>query len=32
VRITFGTREQTKQGITALEESLAAIGWTGENS
>jgi histidinol-phosphate aminotransferase len=32
VRITLGTREQTKQGITALEESLAAIGWTGENS
>jgi histidinol-phosphate aminotransferase len=32
VRITFGTREQTKQGITALEESLAAIGWTGENA
>jgi histidinol-phosphate aminotransferase len=32
VRITLGTREQTKQGITALEESLAAIGWTGESA
>jgi histidinol-phosphate aminotransferase len=31
VRITLGTREQTDQGIAALEESLAAIGWTREN-
>jgi histidinol-phosphate aminotransferase len=31
VRITLGTREQTEQGIAALEESLAAIGWTREN-
>ena len=28
VRITLGTREQTEQGIAALEESLAAIGWS----
>jgi histidinol-phosphate aminotransferase len=32
VRITLGTREQTKQGIAALEESLSAIGWTRENA
>ena len=31
VRITLGTREQTEQGIAALEESLAALGWTREN-
>jgi histidinol-phosphate aminotransferase len=31
VRVTLGTREQTQQGITALEESLAEIGWTREN-
>ena len=31
VRITLGTREQTEQGIAALEESLAAIEWTREN-
>ncbi len=28
VRITLGTREQTQQGIAALEESLAEIGWS----
>lgn len=28
VRITLGTREQTQQGIKALEESLAEIGWS----
>lgn len=28
VRITLGTREQTQKGITALEESLAEIGWS----
>jgi histidinol-phosphate aminotransferase len=28
VRITLGTRGQTEQGIAALEESLAAIGWS----
>ena len=27
VRITIGTQEQTQQGIAALEQSLAAIGW-----
>jgi histidinol-phosphate aminotransferase len=32
VRITLGTREQTKQGIAALEESLAAIEWARENA
>jgi histidinol-phosphate aminotransferase len=31
VRITLGTLEQTEQGIAALEESLAEIGWTREN-
>jgi len=29
VRITIGAREQTQQGIAALEESLAEIGWLG---
>lgn len=29
VRITIGTREQTRQGIAALEESLVEIGWSG---
>jgi histidinol-phosphate aminotransferase len=28
VRITVGTREQTQQGIAALEESIAQIGWS----
>jgi histidinol-phosphate aminotransferase len=28
VRITLGTLEQTRQGITALQESLAEIGWS----
>jgi histidinol-phosphate aminotransferase len=28
VRITLGTREQTQQGIAALEESLNEIGWS----
>jgi histidinol-phosphate aminotransferase len=28
VRITLGTREQTQQGIAALEKSLAEIGWS----
>jgi histidinol-phosphate aminotransferase len=28
VRITIGTREQTEQGIAALEQSLAEIGWS----
>jgi len=28
VRITLGTREQTRQGIAALEESLTEIGWS----
>jgi histidinol-phosphate aminotransferase len=28
VRITIGTRDQTQQGIKALEESLAEIGWS----
>lgn len=28
VRITLGTREQTQQGIVALEESLNKIGWS----
>jgi histidinol-phosphate aminotransferase len=28
VRITLGTREQTQQGIAALEKSLTAIGWS----
>ena len=28
VRITLGTREQTRQGIAALEKSLAEIGWS----
>jgi histidinol-phosphate aminotransferase len=28
VRITLGTREQTQQGIAALEESLSEIGWS----
>jgi histidinol-phosphate aminotransferase len=28
VRITLGTREQTQQGIAALQESLAEIGWS----
>jgi len=30
VRITIGTREQTQQGLAALEESLAEIGWSGD--
>jgi histidinol-phosphate aminotransferase len=29
VRITLGTREQTQQGIIAVEQSLAEIGWSG---
>lgn len=28
VRITIGTREQTQQGIAALEETLTEIGWS----
>ncbi len=28
VRITIGTQEQTQQGIAALQESLAEIGWS----
>lgn len=32
VRITIGTREQTQQAIAALEESLAAVGWTASES
>ncbi|MGA7522568.1 MAG: histidinol-phosphate transaminase [Acidobacteriaceae bacterium] len=28
VRITLGTQEQTKQAVTALQASLAEIGWT----
>jgi len=28
VRITLGTREQTQQGIAALEQSLTEIGWS----
>ena len=30
VRITVGTREQTQQGISALEQTLTEIGWTNE--
>lgn len=30
VRITIGTREQTKSAVRALEESLAEIGWKGK--
>ncbi len=32
VRITIGTREQTQQGIAALAESLAEIGWSAAQS
>jgi histidinol-phosphate aminotransferase len=32
VRITIGTREHTAAGIRAMEESLAAIEWTGDKA
>jgi len=32
VRITLGTREQTQQAMTALEESLTEIGWVPERA